>query len=190
MFGKRVTNDQWTEKMLDFLKRLGQGLGYEVETEPLRIDQMWKQQDKAIVVIEHEIKHETVFKKEMPNLIKVKAPLKVVVTYVRDYRFPYGAVEFADKVGIWLSKKVDEINSDEEFLVVIGTKTPFTKTRGRKGLRDFVPRPWDWLAYRFYLVRRIRREVLQTPASSRSQAAIIAWRTRKRGLEAGGGGVR
>ena len=45
---------------------------------------MWKKQGETIA-IEHEIRDEGIFEKEIPNLMSVKAHLRVLITYVRDY---------------------------------------------------------------------------------------------------------
>lgn len=137
--------------------RLGQKLGYEVEPETLAIDQIWKQQNKTIA-IEHEIRHEGISKEEIPKLMRVKADLRVLVTYVRDYQFPYKAVEMADKVALEHFQKGNELGEDEEFLLVIGTKTPKVK----KGPRNFIARRSDWLAYRFHPKHTIVSDVLRT----------------------------
>jgi len=182
-FGKRVTNGKWTKTMKEFLANLGQKLGYEVKGERLRIDQMWKKQGETIA-IEHEITDEGIFEKEIPNLMSVKAHLRVLITYVRDYQFPYKAVETADKVKIALSHRDSEFDEGEEFLLVIGTKTPKRRKKGKRGkrLRDFMSRHSDWLAYRFHPIFKpeIKADVLQTTKTGlRSEAARKAWATRK-----------
>jgi len=159
-FGKRVADAQWTRSMQDFLKKLGQKLGYVVKRESLTIDQTWK----------NEIRDTDIFEDEIPNLMSVKAHLRVLITYVRDYQFPYKAVEIADKVKSVLSQRDDGIGEGEEFLLVIGTKTP----KEGKAPRDFMPRRSDWLAYRFHLIfePEIKADVLQTvKRGSRSDAA-------------------
>lgn len=165
--GLNVSRGEWTQQMMDFLKRLGERQRYQVSPERLGIDQLWKR-DNVSIAIEHEIAQNSIWRKELPNLIDVTSDLKVLITYVRDYNFPSEPCFISKKLVEELDKKY--IQRFKEFLLIIGTKSPQEKGK----LRDFMHRETDWFARRFY-VGAVRTEIIRPSPILR---AARAWESK------------
>ena len=170
-FGIRVTSGEYTQLMLKWLENLGTEQGFKVKRERLTIDQYWEHAQKGTVALEHEITARTTFKKELPNLMDIASDLKVLITYVYDYQFPWETDNIAEKIEKEINTKfVGKVN---EFVLLIGT---LTTRRFENDERIFMQRESDWFARKFYL-GAVRKSVL-VPSSSRK--ARKAWSTRRR----------
>jgi hypothetical protein len=173
-FGVNVSKSEWTRDMIDFLEDFGKEQGFNVRRERLTIDQVWESATKGIVAIEHENAPETVLKKELPNLMGVASDLKVLITYVRDYKFPWEPQILSERI----MKRIDAKHSDQckEFLLIVGTKSPTKKGQVK---RTFMEREIDWFARRFF-VGGIKSEILIPSSSLRARKA---WKSRKKEKE-------
>jgi hypothetical protein len=158
--------------MMDFVENLGKQQGFEVRRERLTIDQFWKHETKGTVALEHEISSRGIFQKEIPNLMDVSSDLKVLITYVYDYQFPWEP----ERISRILMKEINAkyVGRFKEFVFVIGTKT----RRDQEGRRNFVERESDWFARKFY-IGAVKEEIL-VPISS--EKARRAWQSRRREL--------
>jgi hypothetical protein len=107
--------------MMNLLKDLGRQQGFEVETERLTIDQLWKHGSKGTVAVEHEISSQGILKKELPNLMDISSDLKVLITYVYDYQFPWEPERISDEIEKEINEKY--IGRFREFTLLVGTKT-------------------------------------------------------------------
>jgi len=99
----------------------------------------------------------------------VSSNLKVLVTYVDDYQFPWEPDSISEKI----EKEIDAryVGRFNEFLLLIGTKT----RRDQQGKRIFMQRESDWYARRFYF-GAVRKDFLVPSSSPRARKA---WITRK-----------
>lgn len=163
-FGIKVRSQRYTQLMMNFIEELGKELGYKVKRERLTIDQFWKHVTKGTVALEHEISANAILKKELPNLMDVSSDLKVLITYVYDYQFPWEPDNIAAKVETEINAKyARQLN---EFLLLIGTKT----RRDQKDRRVFMQRDSDWFARQFYL-GEVKQEILMPSLSRRARKA-------------------
>lgn len=112
-------DSEWTSYVKDsFLNDLAGKLGFkEIQREGIyAIDLTWeKPLDETSVVIEHENEVKSIWENEVPNLLKAKAPLKVLITYVDDTEFP--GKEIANRLLNYLK----DANFDQEFLLILGS---------------------------------------------------------------------
>jgi len=173
-FGVNVSKGKWTVDMMHFLEDLGKEQGFKVRREKLTIDQVWESAADGIIAIEHENAPETIFTKELPNLMAVASDLKVLITYVRDYMFPWEPHILSEAI----MKRIEAQYSGQckEFLFIVGTKTPTKKGQVK---RTFMERETDWFARRFY-IGKIKSEVLIPSPSLRARRA---WESRKKEKE-------
>lgn len=168
-FGMETTSRKYTELMMNFLEELGKENGFKVKRERLTIDQFWKHEVKGTVALEHEISPKGLLRKELPNLMDISSDLKVLITYVYDYQFPWEPGNLSDKIETEINSKF--IGRFDEFLLLVGTKTQ----RDERNRRTFMERESDWFARRFH-IGTVKKHIL-IPSSSRR--ARKAWQTRK-----------
>lgn len=168
-FGMDIRSQKWTRVMMNFLEDLGKEQGFTVDPERLTIDQFWKHPNKGTVAVEHEISAGGILKKELPNLVDISSDLKVLITYVYDYQFPWEPYEISERI----KKEIDSkyVKRFKEFLLVIGTKTQ----RDKRDRRIFMERSSDWFALTFYIGAVKTKILLPSP----SRRARQAWKTRK-----------
>jgi hypothetical protein len=122
---------EWTSFVKDgFLSELAKNLGFEqIQKEGIyAIDLTWEKPSEGIsVVIEHENDIKSIWKREVPNLLKTAAPLKVLITYVDDTEFP--GKEIAQR----LFNCLKDANFSREFLLILGS--------------DSMKEPSDWVGF-------------------------------------------
>lgn len=132
-YDKAVKDRDWTQYIKGgFLNELAKGLGFDkIKTEGIHgIDLYWERSsDDMAVAIEHENNINLIWNDEVSDLLRTEAPLKVLITYVKDAEFPGGSI--ADKVSALLKKK----NFNKEFLLILVTWS--------------MKEPTDWTAYLF-----------------------------------------
>lgn len=168
-FGVSIKRREYTKLMMKFFEDFGIQNGFVVTHERLTIDQFWKHKAEGTVALEHEISTRGFLKKELPNLMDISADLKVLITYVYDYQFPWEPDNISEEIEREInSKYIDRFN---EFLLIVGTKT----RRDEQDRSTFMQRGSDWFARRFY-IGAVRKNIL-VPSSSRR--ARKAWQTRK-----------
>lgn len=130
-YGKTIKDSAWTSYVKDsFLNELAKKLGFkETKREGIyAIDLTWEKPSEGIsVVIEHENDVKSIWKNEVPNLLKAAAALKVLITYVDDTEFP--GKEIASR----LLNHLKEANFNQEFLLILGSFS--------------MKEPTDWAGY-------------------------------------------
>jgi hypothetical protein len=118
-YDKAIGDTLWTRYVKGFLSELAKELGFNEERheDVYKIDSTWKRaSDHASVAIEHENDPKAIFEKEVPNLLKTAAPLKVLITYVNDTDFP------GEEMTSTLLKTLrEEPAFNHEFLLILGT---------------------------------------------------------------------
>ena len=164
---ERTTSDTaWTKYLKDgFLSELANGLGFdEIKSEGIHgIDLTWKRSsDGMSIAIEHENELKTIWNKEVPNLLEAIAPLKVLITYVKDTYFP--GTEIANRLLKFLKKK----NFGQEFLLILGT--------------DSLNEPTDWIGYLYRPELAFQHlHFCSNILEAESKPAVKAWKTRRKG---------
>jgi hypothetical protein len=169
-FGAKITSQKYTQLIMKWFEELGKEQGFDVKRERLTIDQFWEHESKGTVALEHEISAKGILKKELRNLIDISSDLKILVTYVYDYQFPWETDNISERIEKELDAKY--VGRFKSLLLLIGTKTT---RRFEKDRRTFMQRESDWFARNFY-VGTVKKDILVPSASRRAQKA---WRTRK-----------
>lgn len=108
----------WTKHNLQILTSLGQKMGYNVKIEkPVRIDVAWFDPEyiDPQVAIEYETEQKGVLTSEIQNLAYSCAPLKVLITYVRNDKVD----EFLENVQLIWSKRSRRQWNDELLVMII-----------------------------------------------------------------------
>jgi hypothetical protein len=99
-----------------FFAHLAERMEYIVSRETLRVDQIWRDSEKKVVVA---LEHEgwwTGIERELENLSAVDAPLKVLVTYVRNTEHGWRPIKLAEQV----KKHLSETAEKNDFLLIVG----------------------------------------------------------------------
>ena len=162
-YDKTKSDPEWTSYVKDgFLKNLGEELGYSVHTEQVfGVDLLFqKKSEQDSIAVEHENDPKGIWKKEIPNLLKTAASLKVLITYVNDTEFP--GKEIADK----LYDELKEKDFKEEFLPILGAFS--------------MKEPSDWVGYFYH--RELSCQTLTTCSNmleAEKNPAHKAWNKRK-----------
>lgn len=121
-----------------FLVRMGREMGYKVESETGRVDQLWRdERGTNVVALEHENDWRTI-DNELEKLSVVDAHLKVLMTYVKEEQHRWRPFKLAEKV----KKHLEERREKSEFLLVVGNY-----------LENWVCT--EWVAFEFPTVFRI-----------------------------------
>ncbi len=135
----------WTRIMLDendgFFAHIAERMGYIVERETLRVDQLWRDGKKVVAALEHESSH-TNIKRELRNLSSVYAPLKVLLTYVRDTEHGWRPFKLAEQV----KKHLSETTEKNDFLLIVGNNAAN-----------------EWVGFRFIPEYTFRVDVIPPP---------------------------
>lgn len=143
--GPKMRDTRWTHIMLDkdegFFAHLAQRMGCEVAREKLRIDQLWREGRRNVVALDHENWY-TGIDRELENLSAVEAPLRVLVTYVRDKEHVWRPFELAEQV----KKHLEEKGDRNDFLLVVGNKQAN-----------------EWVAFKFFPEALYRIDVIPPP---------------------------
>ncbi|UCE15336.1 MAG: hypothetical protein JSV12_05500 [Candidatus Bathyarchaeota archaeon] len=168
-FGVELKREEYTRLIMNFLEDLGKHNGFKVKRERLTIDQFWRNEVKGTVALEHEISPRGIYKNELPKLMDIQSHLKVLITYVYNYQFPWEPNLISEKIEKEINLRY--VDSFKEFLLLIGTTT----RRDDQDRRTFMERESDWFARKFY-VGAVKTDIL-VPSSSRR--ARKAWKTRK-----------
>lgn len=168
-FGVKTSRQDYTKLMMKWLEDVGREQGFRVTRERLRIDQLWKHESKGTIALEHEIKERGIYKNELPKLMDISSNLKVLITYVYDYQFPWETDIISNRIEKQINEKYT--GKFDDFLLVIGTRTKPSKEK----TQTFTQRESDWYARRFTL-QVVKREIL-IPSASR--AARAAWDSRR-----------
>lgn len=155
---------EWTQFVKDsFLGELAKKLGFDKTNREgiYGIDLTWERtSDNMSVAIEHENDVKTIWESEVPDLLKAAAPLKVLITYVKDKDFP-GA-----KIASRLYQMLKEKPFDKEFLLILGTET--------------LARTTDWIGYLYRGELVIKTLVhCSNVSKARMSPGKKAWETRK-----------
>jgi len=132
-YNKTVPDPEWTKYVVDqFLPNVGKQLGYTVEPQQVfGVDILFSARTgEASIAIEHENDPVGIWEDEVPNLLKTAAPLKVLITYVRDTEFP--GKEIMNR----LYDKLKERNFGQEFLLILGSYS--------------MKEPSDWVGYLYH----------------------------------------
>jgi hypothetical protein len=117
-------------------------MGYEVSRETLRVDQLWRDSGKRVVVaLEHENWYKGIHR-ELENLSAVDAPLKVLVTYVRDREHVWRPFKLAEQVKMHLTDKGEK----NDFLLIVGNNQAN-----------------EWVGFRFFSEHTYRADVIPPP---------------------------
>lgn len=162
-YDKTNSTPEWTSYIKDeFLKNLGDQLGYVVDKEQVfGVDLLFsKKAGECSIAIEHENDPNGIWKKEIPNLLKTAAPLKILVTYVGDTEFP--GKEIKDK----LHNVLKERNFGHEFLLILGSYS--------------MKEPSDWVGYLYH--RELNCNTLAMCSNmleAEKNPAHKAWKKRK-----------
>jgi len=162
-YEKTEKDAAWTEYIKDgFLSELAKELGFDViKREGIYgIDLTWERASDGIsVAIEHENNVQTIWDNEVPNLLKAAAPLKVLITYVKDTEFP--GRKIADK----LLKVLREKNFNQDFLLILGTYS--------------MSEPTDWIGYLYRPELTFQNLVFcSNMLEAETSPAKKAWRTK------------
>jgi hypothetical protein len=132
-----------THKQTGFFTHLAKRMGYQVSTETVRVDQLWRDSGRrAVVALEHENYYSQIHK-ELDNLSVVNAPLKVLVTYVRDSEHLWRPLKLADQV----KKHLAERGEENDFLLIVGNRPKFNR----------------WIGFRFFPEYTFRADVIPPP---------------------------
>ena len=163
-YDKTVKDSAWTSYIKDsFLSELAKELGFkETKREGIyAIDLTWEKPHEGIsVVIEHENDIKSIWKNEIPNLLKAAAPLKVLITYVDDAKFP--GKEIASR----LYKDLKEANFNQEFLLILGSFS--------------MEEPTDWIGYLYRPELTYQNLIFcSNMLQAESSPGRKAWKTRK-----------
>lgn len=104
------------DKQDGFFAHLAARMGYTISRETLRVDQLWRDSGKKVVVaLEHEGWWAGI-ERELENLSAVDAPLKVLVTYVRNTEHSWRPIKLAEQVKKHLSERAE----NNDFLLIVG----------------------------------------------------------------------
>lgn len=164
-YDKAVKDPEWTQYTKGgFLNEFAKALGFDkIKTEGIHgIDLHWERSsDGMAVAIEHENNIDLIWDDEVPDLLRAEAPLKVLITYVKDAEFPGRSI--ADKLFALLKEK----KFSKEFLLILGTWS----------MRE----PTDWTAYLLRPELTLKNLVIcSTMLEAESKPQAKAWITRKR----------
>ena len=103
--GRWDSDDDWTGYIEAKLTNWGKAQGFEVVPDfdnPTRIDMLWKKDGEDVVAIEHENAGNSVLDgngTEIEKLLnRTTAPLRVLITYFPDTKFPSKAGQLKDKL--------------------------------------------------------------------------------------------
>ncbi|MEM2915133.1 MAG: hypothetical protein QXH91_07025 [Candidatus Bathyarchaeia archaeon] len=162
-YNRTKSDAAWTEFVKDgFLGELAKKLGFKEAKEGIYgVDITWEKPSEGILItIEHENDIKSVWKREIPNLLKTAAPLKVLITYVDDAEFPGESI--ANKLLAYLK----EANFNQEFLLILGSTS--------------MNEPTDWVGHYYRPELTCRSLILcSNKLQAESSPARKAWKTRK-----------
>jgi hypothetical protein len=163
-YDKANVDTLWTGYVKGFLSELAKELSFNEERheDVYKIDSTWKRaSDHASVAIEHENDPKDIFEKEVPNLLKTAAPLKVLITYVEDTDFP------GEEMTSTLLKTLrEEPTFNHEFLLILGTWS--------------MKEPTDWIGYLYQPETACKTLVLcSNMLEAEKSPGRKAWKTRR-----------
>lgn len=148
----------------DFLAELAKVLGFDkIKTEGIHgIDLHWERSsDGMSIAIEHENIIDSIWDDEVLNLLMAEAPLKILISYVKDAEFPGKAI--ADRLFDLLKEK----DFLKEFLLILGTWS--------------MDEPTDWTAYLFRHELTLNNLVVcSTTLKAKKKPQTKAWVTRRK----------
>jgi hypothetical protein len=165
-YEKAEKDPEWTQYVKDnFLAELAKALGFDkIKTEGIHgIDLHWERSsDGMSIAIEHENIIDLIWDDEVLNLLMAEAPLKILITYVKDAEFP--GKDIADRLFDLLRKR----GFLKEFLLVLGTWS--------------MNEPTDWTAYLFRPELTLKNLVVcSTTLEAEKKPQTKAWITRRKG---------
>jgi hypothetical protein len=124
------------------LRILAKRMGCQVDSkETLRVDQLWREGRRLVVALEHENWYKGI-RRELGNLSAVDAPLKVLVTYVRDKEHAWRPFKLVEQVREHLEEKEEK----NDFLLIVGNNQAN-----------------EWAGFRFLPEYTVRANVIPPP---------------------------
>jgi hypothetical protein len=162
-YDRALKDAAWTRFVKDgFLGELAKNLGFKETKEGIyAVDLTWEEPSEGVLVaIEHENDIKSIWNREIPNLLKTVAPLKVLITYVYDEEFP------GKDVANRLLRYLKEANFNQEFLLILGSVS--------------MNEPTDWIGY-VYRPELTRHSLVLCSnfLQAESKPAKKAWKTRR-----------
>ena len=162
-YEKTLKDAAWTRYVKDgFLCELAKNLGFKETKEGVYgVDITWEKPSEGVsVAIEHENDIKSIWTREIPNLLKTVAPLKVLITYVDDAEFP------GRDVAKRLLEYLKDANFNQEFLLILGSSS--------------MNEPTDWIGYVYRPELTCHDLVLCSNfLQAESKPAKKAWKTRR-----------